>query len=121
MVFSPWLLGSVTVQEVDCPEPRLIGLHATLVKVVPEGPVGWWPSWMCCANSVKDVPLARYLADAARSSRVRLYIVVTSSLPLGFLREAVLPVASAVIAGADELAPLAGRPVPRAIEAALDL
>ena len=39
---------SVTVQDVACPEPKLVGLQATLVKVGVR-PVGWSPSeTRCC-------------------------------------------------------------------------
>lgn len=63
------------------------------------------------ANSGKDLPAVRYVAENAAARGVRVSYVLTPSLPLGFLRDIVLPTASLLIANWDELGTLTGLPL----------
>jgi sugar/nucleoside kinase (ribokinase family) len=64
------------------------------------------------ANSLKDLPVMRFLTDAALQGRTRLYAVITSSLPARVACLEVLPAASVVFSAWDELEPVIGHSLP---------
>ena len=55
------------------------------------------------ADSVKDRRLMTPLASAAARGRLRLYVVLSPTLSCGYMLDAVVPWASAVVAGIDEI------------------
>jgi len=71
-------------------------------------------------NSAKDRELVTRLASAAARKRLRLYAVLTPSLPSGFLVDAVLPWVHAVIVGVDEAQRVLGVQVQSTPEGELD-
>ena len=69
-------------------------------------------------NSVKDAAVLEFLIRLGAGQRPRLHVVATESLPAVFVRERVLPAASAVICNWQEVHHLIGRPGVQTVSAA---
>jgi sugar/nucleoside kinase (ribokinase family) len=73
------------------------------------------------ANSVKDVRLMSHLAARAAGGRMRLYLVLTGSLPTDFVNENILPAARCLFISWDDVMCVGGVCLRRTVANALHL
>jgi hypothetical protein len=71
------------------------------------------------ANSVKDIRLMSRLASRAAGHQLRLYVVLTESLPSDFVNETLLPAASCLVISWDDVMFIGGVRVRKTVDNAL--
>ncbi len=73
------------------------------------------------ANSAKDIRLMSHLASRASRSQLRIYVVLTGSLPPDFVNETVLPAASYLFISWDDVMFIGGVHVRKTVDNALHI